>query len=153
MQCQNTCQTTCASIYITWISRLGNCKVLWHEFVTFALMYDGNRPPYRGIPPLYTISSPANTVSRNKASELIRSYWRPEAITKKVHFHPSTLYKWENRIQMYGAIDRLAHLRLPTGRPRRLHSAAVDSLLEYQKQNPWVYQDEMAIFLEEEWGI
>jgi hypothetical protein len=29
----------------------------------------------------------------------------------------------------------------------------VESLLEYQKQNPWVYQDEMAMFLEEEWGI
>lgn len=54
---------------------------------------------------------------------------------------------------MYGAIDRPPHLRLPTGRPRRLHSAAVESLLEYQKQNPWVYQDEMAMFLDEEWGI
>jgi transposase len=54
---------------------------------------------------------------------------------------------------MYGAIDWPAHLRLPTGQPRQIHSTAVDSLLEYQKQNPWVYQDEMAIFLEEEWGI
>jgi transposase len=54
---------------------------------------------------------------------------------------------------MYGTIDWPPHLRLPMGRPRRLHSAAVDSLLEYQKQNLWAYQDEMAMFLEEEWGI
>ena len=56
-------------------------------------------------------------------------------------------------MQMYGTIDRPPHLRLPIGRPRRIHSTAVESLLEYQRQNPWVYQDEMAIFLEEEWGI
>ena len=55
--------------------------------------------------------------------------------------------------KMYGTIDRPLHLRLPTARPRRTHSAAVESLLEYQRQNPWVYQDEMAIFLEEKWGI
>jgi transposase len=54
---------------------------------------------------------------------------------------------------MYRAIDRPAHLHLPTGRPRQIHSAVVESLLEYKRQNPWVYQDEMVIFLEEEWGI
>ena len=54
---------------------------------------------------------------------------------------------------MYRAIDWPAHLHLPTRRLRRIHSAAVESLLEYKKQNPWVYQDEMVIFLEEEWGI
>jgi transposase len=97
--------------------------------------------------------SPADTVSKNKASELIRSHWRPEAIARKVHCHPSTLYKWENRMQMYGTIDRPLHLRLPTGRPRLIHSAAVESLLKYRRQNHWVYQDEMVIFLEEEWGI
>jgi hypothetical protein len=51
---------------------------------------------------------------------------------------------------MYRAIDRPAHLQLPTGRPRRIHAAAIESLLEYIKQNPYRYQDEMAIFLEEE---
>jgi hypothetical protein len=102
---------------------------------------------------VYAMPSPADTVSKNKASELIRSHWRPEAIARKVHCHPSTLYKWENRMQMYRTIDRPLHLCLPTGRLCRIHSAAVESLLEYQRQNPWVYQDEMAIFLEEEWGI
>jgi hypothetical protein len=75
-----------------------------------------------------------DTVSSSKASELIQSHWRPEAIAKKVFCNPSTLYRWENRVQMYGAIDRPAHLRLPTGQPRRIHSAAVDSLLEYQSK-------------------
>ena len=39
------------------------------------------------------------------------------------------------------------------GRPRRLHIAAKESLLEYQRQHSWAYQDEMAAFIEEEWGI
>jgi transposase len=97
--------------------------------------------------------SPADTVTKNKATQLIQSHWRPEAITKKGFHCPSTLYRWEIRVQMYGAIDRPVYLRLPLGRPRRIHTAAIEGLLEYQKQNPWVYQDEMAMFLEEEWGI
>jgi Arginine repressor, DNA binding domain len=54
---------------------------------------------------------------------------------------------------MYGSLNRPAHLRLRTGRRRRIHAAAVQSLLEYIKQNPWVYQNEMVLFLDEEWGI
>lgn len=86
--------------------------------------------------PAHAMPSPTDTVSKNKASELIQSHWTPEAIAKGVHRHPSTWYRWKNRIQMYGTIDRPVHLRLPTGRPRRIYSAAVESLLEYQKQNP-----------------
>src|SRR6266487_436346 len=54
---------------------------------------------------------------------------------------------------MFRAIDHSEHLRLPLGRPCRIPPATVNSLLEYVKQNPWVYQDEIAIFLKEEWGI
>ena len=39
------------------------------------------------------------------------------------------------------------------GRPRRLLTAAKQALLEYQRRMSWSYQDELAIFLEEKWGI
>ena len=42
------------------------------------------------------------------------------------------------------------HLRLCTGRRRRIYTTAKEGLLEYIKQYPWVYQDKMAIYLEEE---
>jgi predicted transcriptional regulator len=100
-----------------------------------------------------TMPSPTDTVSKNKAFALLHVHWKPDEVAKKIFRHRSTLFRWVNRIQMYGAIDRPQHLHLPKGRPRRIHTAAVNSLLEYQKQNPWIYQDEMAIFLEEEWGI
>jgi transposase len=103
--------------------------------------------------PTHAMPTPTDTVSKNKACELLKSHWRPDTIARKIHRHPSTVYRWETRVQLYGTIDRPPHLRLPTGRPRRIHTAAIESLLEFQKQNPWVYQDEMAIFLEEEWGI
>ena len=39
------------------------------------------------------------------------------------------------------------------GRPRLVTTAAKKALLEYQRRKPWAYQDELAIFLKEEWGI
>ncbi len=95
----------------------------------------------------------ADTVTKNKATELLRSHWRPDAVATKLHIHDRTVYRWVNTLQIHGSLNRPPHLCLRTGRRRRIHTAAVESLLEYIKQNPWVYQDEMVIFLEEEWGI
>ena len=39
------------------------------------------------------------------------------------------------------------------GQLNRIHNAAAKALLEYIQPSPWVYQDEMALFLEEEWDI
>lgn len=36
---------------------------------------------------------------------------------------------------------------------RRLTPSALEALLEYQRQKPWLYQDELARFLAEEWDI
>ena len=83
-----------------------------------------------------TMPSPTDTVSKNKAFALLHAHWKPDKVAEKIFRHRSTLFRWENRIQMYGAIDRPQHLHLPQGRQRRIHTAAVKSLLEYQKQNP-----------------
>ena len=52
---------------------------------------------------------------------------------------------------MYGRVEK-PHSR-PKGDIFRLHDAAVKGLLEFQRQHPWAYQDEMARFIEEEWDI
>jgi transposase len=94
-----------------------------------------------------------DTVTKTKAIELLRSHWRPDAIALKLRIPERTVYEWERKLLTYGDLDRPEHLRLRTGRRHRLHTAAKEGLLEYIKQYPWVYQDEMAIYLEEEWGI
>lgn len=57
--------------------------------------------------------TPADTVSKNKAVALLESHWKPLAVASKDR---STLYRWENRLQMWGSIDR-PHLRVKTGWP------------------------------------
>jgi len=42
---------------------------------------------------------------------------------------------------------------MKAGQPRPIHTAAEKSLLEYIVRCPWIYQDEMVLFLEEEWDI
>lgn len=34
---------------------------------------------------------------------------------------------------------------------RRLHLAAKESMLGYQQQHPWAYQDQLAMFVEDQW--
>jgi hypothetical protein len=45
------------------------------------------------------------------------------------------------------------NLSKKAGRPRHIHAAVERSLLEYIARCPWIYQDEMVLFLEEEWDI
>ena len=53
---------------------------------------------------------------------------------------------------MYGVINSLPQAQR-ADRPCRVPTAAKEALLEYQRRMPWSYQVELAIFLEEEWGI
>ena len=52
---------------------------------------------------------------------------------------------------MYGQIE--APRPCPPGPNRKIHMAALESMLAYLKQNPCTYQDELRVFLKEEWGI
>jgi transposase len=110
-----------------------------------------------------------DTVTRNKAKGLLESHWRPQEVASKLYISQSTAYGWEQRMQMFnGQIDRPEHLQMVSpsllggyftnlskkaGRPRPIHAAAEQSLLEYIARCPWIYQDEMVLFLEEEWDI
>jgi hypothetical protein len=112
-----------------------------------------------------------DTVTRCKAAGLLESHWRPPQVAKKLYLGRTTAYRWEERMQMFhGQIDRLEHLQMVSysgslvllflltflknaERLNRIHDAVAKALLEYIQRSPWVYQDEMALFLEEEWDI
>jgi transposase len=92
-----------------------------------------------------------DTNTKSKAVALLQSHWRPDAIATKSHCHLSTAYRWEKRLQTFGAPNPPGRLR--TGRHRKITTAARNSLLEYQRRHPWAFQDELALFLEEEWEV
>ena len=52
---------------------------------------------------------------------------------------------------MYGHLEPLAPTR--PGPNRKIHMAALESIIEYLRRNPGTYQDEIKSLLEEEWGI
>lgn len=69
----------------------------------------------------------------------------------KLYCSSRTIQRWEQNIQIYGDTD--PPNGLPTGRSSRLTPAAKEALLEYQRRYPWAYQDGLALFIKEEWGI
>ena len=100
---------------------------------------------------------PLGTAAKAKAEHLLHSHWRPAAIASELRSDgvactARSVYTWSQRLQMYRTMGPLLQAQ-PAGRPRRVSKAAKKALLEYQRRRPWAYQDELAIFLEEEWGI
>ena len=89
---------------------------------------------------------------RQRARLLMESHWRPDAVAKDAHTSRSTAYRWERNIEIYGDTVIPRSLYTP-GRPHKLSPAALEALLEYQRQKPWLYRDELARFLLEEWEI
>ena len=89
---------------------------------------------------------------RQRAHLLLESHWRPDAVAKDARCSRATAYRWERNLALYGdtVIPRSIQT---TGRPRGLSPAALEALLEYQRQKPWLYQDELARYLREEWEI
>ena len=94
---------------------------------------------------------PIGIAAKVKAEHLICAHWKPKAIARDIHCSTRAVEKWRKRLQMYHTID--PPYTLPLGRPRRIIIAAKEAVLEYLRQRPWSYQDELAIFLEEEWRI
>ena len=98
--------------------------------------------PYRKI----------DSATLSKATVLLKhGHWRPGAIANKSHTSLSTAYRWENSIQRHGVPRRPK--KLPGGRPPRLTTFILNQMLEYLKQHPWLYQDELARYLQEEWSV
>lgn len=92
-----------------------------------------------------------DTATKTKAVALTACHWKPEAIAEKSHCSLSTAYRWEQRLQTFGAPNLPRHGR--NGAPRKIPTAARKSLLEYHCRHPYLYQDELALFMEEEWDI
>ena len=88
---------------------------------------------------------------RRRAQLLYESHWRPFAVAKDACTSVSTAYRWERNLGIYGDTVIPRDVRATPGRRRRLSPAALEALIEYQRQKPWLYQDELARFLLEEW--
>ena len=87
-----------------------------------------------------------------RARLLLESYWRPNIVAKDARTSRLTAYRWERNTKIYS--DTVIPRSLYTlGRPYKLLPAVIEALLEYQRQKPWLYQDELARFLLEEWEI
>lgn len=85
---------------------------------------------------------------RQRAHLLLDSHWRPDAVAKDARCSRATAYRWERNLALYSD-SRVPRIYAP-GRQRSLSLAAIEALLEYQRQKPWLYQDELARFLKEE---
>ena len=111
-------------------------------------------PPYYSpslIALLIMVYRRIDTVSKTKSSALLQGRWRPKAVAERYSCHSSTVYRWEKRLQVYNDISPAYPSK--RGRSKKINTAAKEALLEYQRRHPYAYQDELAIFLEEEWEI
>ena len=87
---------------------------------------------------------------RLRARLLLESHWRPDAAAEDARCCTSTSYNWERNLAIYGDTYKK---KLADGRPKKLIPSALNALLEYQCQKPWLYQKELVRFLEEEWEV
>ena len=97
-----------------------------------------------------------DTSTRSKSAALLQAHWKPSAVAERavaerLHYHPTTIFRWEQRLQLYGSLN--PPIRTRVGRPRRIYTAAKQSHYEYVRQNLWIYQDQLMVFLEEEYSI
>lgn len=84
-------------------------------------------------------------------SELLRNHWKPEAVPKRVSCSTRTTQRWEWNLYAFGCIH--PPYLLTAGRPPKVPTAAKKALVQHSRAFPWKYQDELAEFLDEEWGI
>ena len=94
---------------------------------------------------------PYRKIDRGAFPLLHKGHWKPSAIATEMVCSTRTAERWEKRFGMYGHLEPLAPTR--PGPNRKIHMAALESMLEYLRRNPGTYQDEIKVFLEEKWGI
>ena len=97
------------------------------------------------------VNMPYRKIDRGDFSLLHKGHWKPSAIATDMDCSTRTCYRWEKRVRMYGHLEPFAPTR--PGPNRKIHMAALESMMEYLRRNPCTYQDEMKSFLQEEWGI
>ena len=96
--------------------------------------------------PSVKMSPPIGPAAKAKVAHLLHFHWKPAAIAEELQknwigYGVSTVYRWEQGLQMYGTTGLLPQAHCG-GRPRRVPAAAREALLGYQRRRPWSYQDE-----------
>ncbi len=105
-------------------------------------------PPYAMPPPSFRKDSSIH----DRAHLLFESHWRPEAVARDAHMYRVTGFNWERNIAVYRQTTVPRRLYFP-GKSRSLSPATLDALLDYQRQKPWLYQEDLVHYLAEEWDI
>lgn len=82
---------------------------------------------------------------RGQIVRLLLLRWPPDDIAEVVHCGKSTIYLMQQNLFVCGTPYQ-PHLR-PKGRPRKISTAAGDSLISFLRQRPWAIQKEMVWFL------
>ena len=89
---------------------------------------------------------------RQRATLLFESHWRPDAVAQDARASRATGYRWARNLAVYG--DTVIPPHLYTHGPSHLLSPVVlEALIEYHRRKPYLFQDELARFLAEEWDI
>ncbi len=100
---------------------------------------------------LLAMTGPLAPALRSKILRLLLLHWSPFAIAEEVHCHRNIVYTMQENLFMYDSLFR------PQFRSkdvlRKIFPAAEDSLITYLKQQSWVMQKEMMLFLWEKWDI
>ena len=72
---------------------------------------------------------------RSRIVRLLLLHWKPDTIAAEVHCGTSTVYEIQANLFMYGSPYR-PQFR-PKGGPRKLYTAAEESLIKYLEDQPW----------------
>ena len=88
---------------------------------------------------------------RARIVRLLLLQWRPDAIAAAVNCGVSTIYRIQENLFIYGSPFKPSFR--PIGGPRKVSTAAENSMMEYLKEYPWAMQNELVWFLWEEWGL
>ena len=132
---------------MTWIGNDEAILTLNRSIASVHLLPSIILPP----PSIHIMGLPLAIAVRVNAEHLLCSHWKAKAIAKDIRCSKTAVYALRKRLQVYHTTD--PPYTLPLGQPRRIITAAKEAVLKYLRQRPWSYQDELAMYLEEEWRI
>ena len=94
-------------------------------------------PPLPYFPPRYRAmpSFGKDSSIRKGGHILFESCWRPQAVARDAHTSQATAFRWENNLALYGHI-RVLRRSYYLGQTRSTSPAALNGLLDHQRQNP-----------------